>query len=336
MKKLISGLVVLLVIACEQGPSSMSDFGSNFYVFSQKPLHLGDTLNIEFTKNTEKIDSVSLTLNGKRINNHEPIDSAKATLGLNKLRINVYTANQPVGGEVNLQVLNSGKETPVEYETVKEYPHPAELFTEGFFFHNGKIYESAGQKGKSKLVSYALGSTNYIQEKRQDKEDFSEGVALLSGKIYQLTYRQRKVFVYDENSLELIETLELPQIVREGWGMATNGTELIVSDGTQNIFFFDEHFNLKRKIQVAGYISIYTNLNELEFINEKIYANVWQTNYILIINPRSGAVEQYYDLTPLSETSGSDDVLNGVASYKNNILVTGKNWQKIFELSAKP
>src|SRR5690606_24463561 len=106
----------------------------------------------------------------------------------------------------------------VEFEVVKEYPHPAELFTEGFFFHNDKIYESAGQKGKSKLVSYSLGSTDYIQEKYQDKEDFSEGIALLNGKIYQLTYRQRKIFVYDENSLELLETLELPQIVREGWG----------------------------------------------------------------------------------------------------------------------
>lgn len=327
--------ILVVLISCENKINSLSELKSNFYEFKEKPIHSGEILNIEFNAHADKIDSVSLILNGVPFKNNTPLDSSNSTPGLNKLQMKVYIGDDYIWGETVASVLSSFKETPIEFEVVKEYPHPVELFTEGFFFHNNKIYESAGQKGKSKLVNYSLGSSSYIQEKKQDKEDFSEGIALLNDKIYQLTYRQRKVFVYNAGSLELIETLKLPDTVREGWGMTTNGKELIVSDGTQNIFFFDEQFNLKRKIQVAGYVSIYTNLNELEFINDKLYANVWQTNYILVINPDSGVVEQYYDLTSLSETKGSDDVLNGIASYKNTVLVTGKNWSRIYELAIK-
>src|SRR5690606_17310011 len=138
---------------------------------------------------------------------------------------------------------------------------------------------------------YTLGSTNYLQEQKQDDNVFSEGAALLNGKIYQLTFRQRSVFVYDAKSLDLVNTLQLPHNLKEGWGMTTNGKELIVTDGSQHIYFFDEQLKLLRKIQVAGFASVYTNLNEMEFIQNKIYANIWQTNFILVINPASGAVE---------------------------------------------
>lgn len=336
MKKSIFVLFALVALgSCENKISSLSELKSNFYEFKEKAIHSGEVLSITFGSNADKIDSVSLTLNGKSFKNNTRLDSANSTLGLNKLQMKVYMDGDFIWGETVVSVLSSFKETPVEFEVVKEYPHPAELFTEGFFFFNNRIYESAGQKGKSKLVSYLPGSINYIQEKKQDAEDFSEGIALLNNKIYQLTYRQRKIYVYDHNTLELTEMLRLPEMVKEGWGMTSNGQELIVSDGTQNIFFFDERFNLQRKIQVAGYVSIYTNLNELEFINGKIYANIWQTNYILVINPESGAVEQYYDVTSLSETRGNDDVLNGIALKGNNLLITGKNWNNIYELISK-
>src|SRR5690606_7178073 len=119
-----------------------------------------------------------MTLNGKPFQNNSPLDSTNSTLGLNKLEMKVYIDNDYILGKIDVPVLSSFKEIPVEFEVVKEYPHPTELFTEGFFFHNNKIYESAGQKGKSKLVNYSLGTTNYIQEKKQDAEDFSEGIAL--------------------------------------------------------------------------------------------------------------------------------------------------------------
>lgn len=334
--KLILVLIgITTIISCGNEPKNLSDLESNFYEIQHNGLRLGDSLNVFFFKNADLVDSVELTLNGKLVKNHIVMDSSNANLGINNLKIKVYVGGAPILGETNVPILNSFKETPVEFEIVKEYPHPAELFTQGFFFHNNKVYESAGQYKKSKLVTYSLGSSNYLQEKKNDDRTFSEGAALLNGKIYQLTYRQRDIFVYDEISFELIETLQLPSVLKEGWGITTNGQELIVTDGTQYIYFFDEKFNLQRKIQIAGYASVYNQLNEMEFINGKIYANVWQTNFVLIINPNSGAVEQYYDLASISETKGSDDVLNGIASYGNNILVTGKNWSKIYEISAK-
>lgn len=336
MKKLYYfAFCLFLIISCNNEPKSLSDLESNFYEIQHNGLRLGDSLNVFFFKNPDVVDSVELTLNGKLVKNHIVMDSSNTNLGINNLKIKVYSGDSPILGETNVPILNSFKETPVEFEIVKEYPHPAELFTQGFFFHNNKIYESAGQYKKSKLVTYSLGQTNYLRETKNDDRTFAEGAALLNGKIYQLTYRQRDIFVYDGNSLQLIETLQLPSVLKEGWGITTNGKELIVTDGTQHIYFFDEKFNLQRKIQIAGYASIYNQLNEMEFINGKIYANVWQTNYILIINPNSGAVERYYNLASISETKGADDVLNGIASYGNNILVTGKNWTKIYEVAAK-
>lgn len=336
MKKIFYLIIGLLfIVSCTNDPKSLADLKSNFYEIQHNGLRLGDSLNVYFFKNPDLVDSVELTFNGKSVKNHFVMDSTNTSLGINKLEIKVYAGGSPILGETNVPILNSTKETLVDFEVVKEYPHPAELFTQGFFFHNNKIYESAGQLKKSKLVTYSLGSTNYLQEKKLDDRSFAEGAALLNGKIYQLTYRQRDIFIYDEKTFELIETLKLPSALKEGWGITTNGKELIVSDGTQNIYFFDEKFNLQRKIQIAGYTSIYNQLNELEFIQNKIYANVWQTNYILIINPLNGAVEQYYDLTVISETKASDDVLNGIAAYGNNILVTGKNWTKIYEIALK-
>lgn len=335
IKTLFFIIGITAIISCKKEPESLSDLKSNFYEIQHNGLRLGDSLNVYFFENEDLVKSVEISWNGKPLKNHTVMNSTNTSLGINNLKIKVHLENSFIAGETNVPILNSYKETPIVFETIKEYPHPAELFTEGFLCHDNKIYESAGQYGKSKLVVYSLGSTAYFQEKKQDGKTFSEGIALLNDKIYQLTYRERKVFVYDTKSLELLNTLELPPMVKEGWGMTSNGKELMVTDGTQNIYFFNEKFEFQRKIQVAGYASIYTSLNELEFIQNKIYTNVWQTNFILVINPFSGAVEKYYDLTSLSETKSSDDVLNGIASYKNNILVTGKNWNKIYELQQK-
>ena len=334
--KLILVLIgITTIISCGNEPKSLSDLQSNFYEIQHNGLRLGDSLNVFFFKNPDLVDSVELTLNGKLVKNHIVMDSSNTHLGINNLKIKVYAGGSPILGETNVPILNSFKETPVEFEIVKEYPHPAELFTQGFFFHNNKIYESAGQYKKSKLVTYSLGFTNYSQEVKQDANLFSEGIALLNGKIYLLTYREKRALVYDVQTLKLIEEIPMPSEMKEGWGLTSDGEFLIASDGTQTIYFLDERLNVKRKIQVAGHQSVYTYINEMEFINGKIYANVWTTNFVLVIHPETGAVERYYDLTSLNQSTGSDDVLNGIASYGNNILVTGKTWNKIYELSEK-
>ena len=323
---------IATIISCKNEPKSLSDLQSNFYEIQHNGLRLGDSLNVYFFKNQDLVDSVELTLNGKLVKNHIVMDSSNTHLGINKLEIKVFAGSSPIIGETNVPILNSTKETSIPFEIVKEYPHPKELFTEGFFFHNNRIYESAGQYKKSKLVTYSLGSTNYLQEVKQDTQLFSEGIAFLNGKIYQLTYREKKALVYDAESLKLIEEIPMPSAMKEGWGLTSDGEFLIASDGTQTIYFMDERLNVKRKIQVAGFQSVYTYINEMEFINGKIYANVWTTNFILVIDPSTGAVEQYYDLSSISETKGSDDVLNGIALKGSQLLVTGKNWEKIYVL----
>ncbi len=332
MKKIIGILILFLIVSCKNEVESLSDLQSNFYEIQHNGLRLGDSLNVYFFKNQDLVDSVELTLNGKPFPNHTVMDATNTKLGVNDLKIKVYLGEEFITGETKVPILNSTKETSIPYEILKEYPHPKELFTEGFFFHDNRIYESSGQYGKSKWVSYSPGSVQYIEEVKQDAKIFSEGISILDGKLFQLTYRERKVLVFDVKTHALLEEIPLPSLVKEGWGMTTDGKELIVSDGTQNLYFFDSKFQLQRKIQVAGYQSVYTYLNELEYIKGKIFANVWTTNFILVINPNSGAVEQYYDLTALSETKGSDDVLNGIAQKDDNLLVTGKNWEKIYAL----
>lgn len=333
MRKIVVLILLIGMISCKKDIESLSDLKSNFYEMQMKPTHLGEDLNIEFNANTEKIDSVSLILNGKPIKNNQKLDLTNSFLGSNELEVYVYVEGKHVYGKTQMAILNSEKETLIEYTVIKEYPHPTELFTQGFFYHNHTIYESSGQYGKSKLVNYALGSTNYQNESKLDPKIFAEGACILNGKMYVLTYRERKILVYNPDTFAQIETLEMPAIMKEGWGLTTDGKDFIASDGTQNIFFFDDKFTFKRKIQVTGNVSIYTYINDMEYIDGKIFANVWQTPYVLVINPETGAVERYYDLNPINEAKGADDVLNGLTLYNGNLLLTGKNWTKIYEVN---
>lgn len=333
MKKLLFASLTLLVISCGKEVKSLSDLQSNFYEFQQKPLHMEDELNINFLANEDKIDSVVVLINGQRIENHQKLHAPAAHLGSNLLEIKVHLGGNTIYGKTTLAILNPVEETPIEFEILKKHPHNPTLFTQGFFYHDQQIYESSGQYGKSKLVTYPLGSLDFNQEKNLDPTLFAEGAEIINGKVYQLTFRERKILVYDAKTLDLIDTLDMPAEVKEGWGLTSNGTELIISDGSQNIYFFDASLHLNRKIQVTGNVSIYTHINEMEYIDGKIFANVWLTPYILIIDPLSGAVEQYYDLKKIDESVGDDDVLNGIALYGKNLLVTGKNWKNIYEIN---
>lgn len=333
MRKLVILFAFLGIISCKKEINNLTDLQSNFYEMQLKSFHLGDELKVEFQANSDKIDSISLKLNGKTLKNNEKLDLSNSVLGSNQLEMYVYLDSKHIFGKTQIAVLNPEKETAIEYSVIKDYPHNPELFTQGFFYHNNKIYESSGQYGKSKLVTYNLGTTNYLKEKKLDASIFAEGSCIFNNKWYVLTYRERKIFVFDPENFELLETLPMPAQVKEGWGLTTDGKEFIISDGTQHIYFFDENFEYKRKIQVTGNISIYTFINDMVFYKGKILANVWQTPFILLINPESGAVERYYDLTTLNEAKGSDDVLNGVTLFNGNLLITGKNWNKIYEIN---
>ena len=201
------------------------------------------------------------------------------------------------------------------------------------------IYESNGQLGESRILKYTLGSTTPIAQTLQPDDVFSEGSTIVGDKVYQLTWKNKKGFVYDKNSLKLLSEFPYPNVIGEGWGLTYDGKNLIASDGTKNIYFLSvtDPSKLVRYISVAGNSEAFDMLNELEYHNGFIYANVWQKPIVLKINPANGEVVGKFDFTEIAKlhTTDNDDVLNGIAFKGENMLITGKKWPKIYEVAIK-
>ena len=163
--------------------------------------------------------------------------------------------------------------------------------------------------------------------------------AIIGDKVYQLTWKSKKGYIYDKSSLKLLSEFAYPNVLGEGWGLTYDGKNLIASDGSKLLYFLDpnEPSKVIKYIAVAGSTQAYDQLNELEYHNGFIYANVWQKPIILKINPANGEVVGTFDFTEITRqnTKGSDDVLNGIAFKGENMLVTGKNWPKIYEVQIK-
>ena len=247
--------------------------------------------------------------------------------------------NPPTGAEDN-----SNPPPPVlSYNIVKVYPHDTSSYTEGLIWYNNELYESAGSYNKSKLFKSDIATAKASNTVKLDDKYFGEGIAILNDKIYQLTYVEHKVFVYDLKTFQKIKEMEWPY---EGWGMTTNGKELIISTGSSNIYFVNpDDFKILRMIGVTNNYGPVSDINELEFVNNTLYANIWRTNYIYKINPETGKVIGQMDLTgllskssikydPSMYTDQSDNVLNGIAydSAKNSFYITGKKWPALFEI----
>lgn len=229
--------------------------------------------------------------------------------------------------------------TPVLYrlEVVAEYPHDTESYTQGLFFHEGKMYESTGLKGKSTFRCVDIETGNALSRMDFDSKYFVEGSVIFDGNLYILTWESRVAFVYDARTLEYKSTWKYP---REGWGLTTDGQYLIASDGSANLYFLDGEFAQKRKITVTYEDRPVRYLNELEYIDGRIWANVYTTDEIVIINPRDGKVEGVIDcsgLLPRKLRTVKTDVLNGIAfnPQDGRIYLTGKNWPRLYEVRLK-
>ncbi|QKG78862.1 glutaminyl-peptide cyclotransferase [Tenuifilum thalassicum] len=227
--------------------------------------------------------------------------------------------------------------TPQEYtyKVIKTYPHDPNAYTQGLIFHNGFLYEGTGQQGASTLRKVELETGKVIQSLNLSREYFGEGIAMLNDKIYQLTWTNGVGFVYDAATFKTLHTFGYST---QGWGLTTNGNELIMSDGSHIIYFMEPNgFSETHRIEVYDDNGPVKMLNELEYINGKIYANIYLTDDIIIINPESGAVEGRIDMRNLlkpNQRTGNEDVLNGIAydPENNRIFVTGKLWSKLFQV----
>ena len=222
-------------------------------------------------------------------------------------------------------------------EVVKEYPHDISSYTQGLFFHDGVLYESTGQYGESTMRKVDLASGKAIQRLDFARKYFAEGSVILGKNLYILTWTNKVAFVYDAATLEYKMSYSYP---REGWGLTTDGKHLIASDGSSRIYFLSPEFKLERSISVKLNGRPVRYLNELEWVDGKIWANVYTTDMILVIDPSDGEVESVINCAGLlpDKLHGPDtDVLNGIAvSADGRIFLTVKKWPRLYEVKLVP
>ena len=221
------------------------------------------------------------------------------------------------------------------YKVVNTYPHDQSAFTEGLVFEDGVLYEGTGLNGYSNLRIVKLETGETLQIYELPPQFFGEGVTIYGNKIIQLTWKSHISFVYDKYSFKLMQDFNYPD---EGWGITHDGKHLIMSDGSSTLHFLDpETFKEIGQIEVSANDIPVTRINELEYIQGEIYANIWQTERIARINPLTGQVISWIDLKGIlspEDHSETVDVLNGIAYDAKNsrLFVTGKFWPKLFEI----
>jgi len=304
------------------------------------------TLSVK-TKNNQKIDAVIFYIDDKKVGSSvdkSAISIADYKLGKHQIRAEIRVGRLKKSVTKAIYFLADTKPVVYDFEIINTYPHDSKAYTQGLFFHNGFLYEGTGRYGSSSIRKVAISTGEVLQKMDLEKKYFGEGIALFNDEIHQLTWKNNKGFVYDLNSFDLKKSFGYDKS-REGWGLTSNKKHLIKSDGTERIWFLDPNTHKE-----LNYIEVYTNkrkvtkLNELEFINGLIYANVWQKNALVMINPTNGKVEGIVDLGLLMQDiqkqqkiDKNDEVLNGIAYDQENdrLFVTGKKWGKLFEIKLK-
>jgi len=224
------------------------------------------------------------------------------------------------------------------YRIVRVYPHDPNAFTQGLQYVDGVFYEGTGLNGKSSIRKVAVDTGKVLQQRAVPAEHFGEGITVFKNELFELTWQTHVAFVYDKNTFEPKKRFSYPG---EGWGLTSDGTNLIMSDGTYQLRVLDPMtFTEKRRIDVTAAGQPLRELNELEYVKGEIFANVWQTDYIARIAPGTGKVTGLIDLkgllTPAERANA--DVLNGIAydAAHDRLFVTGKLWPKLFEITIIP
>jgi glutamine cyclotransferase len=224
------------------------------------------------------------------------------------------------------------------YQIVNIWPHDSNAFTQGLILMDGKLLESTGEQGRSSLRRVELETGKVLKKVDVPEPYFAEGIAMLNGKVYQLTWQHHIGFIYDAQTFERTGQFNYDG---EGWGLATDGQSLILSDGSSRIRFINPaDFKVTKTITVRDGTHEVDQLNELEYVNGEIYANVWHDNRIAAIDPQNGHVNSWIDLhglMPQEELQDSEAVLNGIAydQANNKLFVTGKLWPRLFEIRVK-
>lgn len=347
----LSGLMLLAMLACNNGKSPEKQNVPKQKVNLQligitKPSNgqlfdLGDNIQISLRLRSDSIspDSIVLYVDNERIGELTGLEYTLSTqsfpLGTRQFRATAWLNGQRQTASVGVKLKSNIEPLKLRYRVVNTYPHDIEAYTQGLFYHNGNLIESTGQKGLSSLRRVDLKTGKVLQSANLDRKYFGEGTTIYDGEIYQITWTSRKGFVYNPETFDLIRTFDYPT---QGWGLTTMDNMLVMSDGSNVLYFLEpKSFTEIKRVEVFDNLGPVNQLNELELIKGKIYANIYLTNKIVVIDPPSGRVDAEVDFSELlseKDRHKDIDVFNGIAwdSKGNRLFVTGKNWPKIFEV----
>lgn len=302
-----------------------------------------ETIGLEIVNDKNKqIDSVVYYFNNKRIasakgNDKVSYDLKNEKFGKKPIKALVYFSGKTEEASTNIEVVSSVEPKLLEYEIINTYNHDIGAYTQGLEFYNGILYESTGQYGRSSVrkTDYKTGAVT--SKTNLENKYFGEGLTIFNGKLYQLTWRENKGFIYNPETLEKEKEFTYFKKV-EGWGLCNDGERIYFSDGTETVYILNPE-----TLEQTDYINVYTanskiqGVNEMEWVNGKIFANIYTRDAIAIIDPKTGSVESVIDLSALKSKVTPHrelDVLNGIAYNPNTetIFVTGKNWDVMFEI----
>lgn len=265
------------------------------------------------------------------------LKTANFTMGSQLITANVYKEGVSERASTNIVVVAAKIPEQFGFSVVNVYPHDPHAYTQGLEFHNGYLYESTGQNGQSSLRKVELQTGKVVKKIDLPEKYFGEGMTFVDNKIIQLTWREGVGFVYNKNTFEKEGEFSY-QSSKEGWGVCYDGQKLIKSDGSNKLYFLN-----KDTYKEEGFVEVYNtkgpvdNLNELEYIDGKVYANIYYSDVIVIIDPKTGQVEAEINLIgllPQKDVNEDTNVLNGIAynQQEKHLYVTGKNWDKLFEI----
>ena len=332
MKHSIVFFFFLLILNCNTNATS----GFKIQIESSNTkISVDDEISISVGSTGKKIiDSVNYYLNGEKVKNNIKLIDYK--VGENTASVDIYSDDEVISIAKRFDIYSNIKPELMSYEVVNEYKHDQNAYTQGLEFYNNQLYESTGLNGKSTLRRIDYRSGEILKIINLDYEYFAEGLTILKDKIYQLTWKNNIGFIYDLE-FNKIGTFNYEKS-KEGWGLCNDGEFIYKSDGTSKIWILDP-----MTLEEISYIDVLTdksrikNINELEFIDGKIYANTYQFNrdVVIVINPSNGIVEKVIDFSGIRDRVTQNpnlDVMNGIAFINQKMYVTGKNWDKLFEV----
>jgi len=343
LKFLSVGYSVVLLASCGSGNQKPSALFDIVLEDNKKAVQHGDVLGVSI-KNTKdkKIENVRYSIDGETVTHEgDKLEFSIPKLGNKTLKARITYEEKIVEISKDIKVLAPNAPEIYTYTIINEFPHDSNAYTQGLEFYNDTLYEGTGKKGRSFLRSVDYKTGKILQQVDLDKSYFGEGITILKDKIYQLTWQSGKGFIYDRKAMEKLDNFQYGES-KEGWGLTNDGTKIFKSDGTEKIWLLNpDTMKEEGYIETVTNASIFNKANELEYVNGKLYANVYQKPSVMIIDAKSGAIEGVVNFGGLSDKVtktanwvATDNVLNGIAYHpeRKTFFVTGKDWDKLFEV----